>query len=144
MPHLLIGCPHNTEWPDFGRTTKNRVPYEKALPRNHDILALYRVPTATPLAEVMLRATRATSNTQDTEGRNKPNVAGLGESLYTDHLITVGFSGVLLFAALIGAVAITNPKRPTPAGTRDNTLRTRFLYFDIAFPIDHQPNHREF
>ena len=44
----------------------------------------------------------------------KPNVAGLGEALYTDHLVTVGLSGVLLFVALVGAVAIANPKnRPT-------------------------------
>ena len=42
----------------------------------------------------------------------KPNVAGLGESLYTTHLVTVGLAGVLLFVALVGAVAITNPRRP--------------------------------
>ena len=45
------------------------------------------------------------------KGNEKPNVAGLGESLYTDHLVTVGLAGVLLFVALVGAVAITNPKR---------------------------------
>ena len=33
----------------------------------------------------------------------KPNVAGLGESLYTTHLVTVGLAGVLLFVWLIGA-----------------------------------------
>ncbi len=44
--------------------------------------------------------------------RAKPNVAGLGESLYTDHLVTVGLASALLFVALVGAVAITNPKRP--------------------------------
>jgi NADH-quinone oxidoreductase subunit J len=42
----------------------------------------------------------------------KPNVAALGAALYTDHLVTVGLSGVLLFVALVGAVAITNPKKP--------------------------------
>ena len=49
--------------------------------------------------------------------REKQNVAGLGESLYTDHLVTVGLTGVLLFVALVGAVAITHPKpieRPVP------------------------------
>ena len=30
------------------------------------------------------------------------------------HLVTVGLAGVLLFVALIGAVAITDPKRPEP------------------------------
>jgi NADH-quinone oxidoreductase subunit J len=53
----------------------------------------------------------------------KPNVAGLGTSLYTDHLVTVGLAGALLFVALIGAVAMTNPRQPdrtshNPAPTR--------------------------
>ena len=45
------------------------------------------------------------------KGSEKQNVAGLGESLYTDHLVTVGLTGVLLFVALVGAVAIANPQR---------------------------------
>jgi NADH-quinone oxidoreductase subunit J len=49
---------------------------------------------------------------QDRDSHDKPNVAGLGESLYTTHLVTVGLAGVLLFVALVGAVAITNPKQP--------------------------------
>ena len=48
------------------------------------------------------------------QGEPKQNVAGLGESLYTDHLVTVGLTGVLLFVALVGAVAIANPKRIEP------------------------------
>ena len=32
--------------------------------------------------------------------------AGLGESLYTDYLLTVELAGALLFVALIGALAI--------------------------------------
>ena len=47
----------------------------------------------------------------------RPNVAGLGASLYTDHLVTVGLAGALLFVALVGAVAITNPRRPIRPGT---------------------------
>jgi NADH-quinone oxidoreductase subunit J len=47
----------------------------------------------------------------------KPNVAGLGASLYTDQLVTVAIAGALLFVALIGAVAITNPRRPVRPGT---------------------------
>ncbi len=42
----------------------------------------------------------------------KPNVAGLGEALYADHLVTVELAGSLLFAALIAAVLIADP-RPT-------------------------------
>ena len=49
------------------------------------------------------------------KGPEKPNVAGLGESLYTDHLVTVGLAGVLLFVALVGAVAIANPRAADPA-----------------------------
>jgi NADH-quinone oxidoreductase subunit J len=47
----------------------------------------------------------------------KPNVAGLGASLYTDQLVTVAIAGALLFVALVGAVAITNPRRPVRPGT---------------------------
>src|SRR6185312_15848914 len=47
----------------------------------------------------------------------KPNVAGLGESLYTDQLVSVAIAGALLFVALVGAVAITNPRRPIRPGT---------------------------
>ncbi len=62
------------------------------------------------------RTLTPTSQVFDAPGQEKPNVAGLGASLYTDHLVTVGLAGVLLFVALIGAVAITNPGRPGGAG----------------------------
>ena len=42
--------------------------------------------------------------------RLKPNVAGLGESLYADHLLAVELAGAVLFAALIAAVLIANPR----------------------------------
>ena len=47
----------------------------------------------------------------------RPNVAGLGGSLYTDHLAAVAIAGALLFVALVGAVAITNPRRPIRPGS---------------------------
>ena len=62
------------------------------------------------------RTLTPTSQVFEHPAEEKPNVAGLGASLYTDHLVTVGLAGVLLFVALIGAVAITNPRRPEPAG----------------------------
>ena len=40
------------------------------------------------------------------------HVAGLGGTLYTDHLVTVELAGALLFVALIGALAIAAPKPP--------------------------------
>jgi NADH-quinone oxidoreductase subunit J len=55
----------------------------------------------------------------------KANVAGLGTSLYTDHLVTVGLAGALLFVALIAAVSIANPKPPGRAGVSvSNPART--------------------
>ncbi|WP_435018958.1 NADH-quinone oxidoreductase subunit J family protein [Tundrisphaera sp. TA3] len=40
------------------------------------------------------------------------HVAGLGGSLFTEHLVTVELAGALLFVALIGCVAITRPRTP--------------------------------
>ena len=45
-----------------------------------------------------------------------PHVAGLGGTLYTDHLIAVELAGALLFVALIGAIAIATPRRPVRPG----------------------------
>ncbi|MDG3002817.1 NADH-quinone oxidoreductase subunit J family protein [Paludisphaera mucosa] len=51
----------------------------------------------------------------------KPNVAGLGEALYTDNLLAVELAGAILFAALIAAVVIANPRPMTalPASKSD-------------------------
>jgi NADH-quinone oxidoreductase subunit J len=64
------------------------------------------------LSGVLDRAIPSNLLIRNSSNQEKLNVAGLGESLYTTHLVTVGMAGVLLFVALIGAVAITNPKRP--------------------------------
>ncbi len=68
-----------------------------------------KVTSATP---VFQRSLPPASLIPDQNGQEKPNVAGLGESLYTTHLVTVGLAGALLFVALIGAVAIANPRTP--------------------------------
>lgn len=47
----------------------------------------------------------------------RPNVAGIGAAMYTDHLASVAIAGALLFVALVGAVAITNPRPPIRPGT---------------------------
>ena len=60
--------------------------------------------------EVLARAIRPTARLAGANGQLKPHVAGLGETLYTDHLVTVELAGALLFAALIGALAIASPK----------------------------------
>lgn len=75
-----------------------------------------------PVAKVMDAANRSTSLLVDSQGKPKPNVAGLGETLFTDHLITVELVGALLFIALIAAVAIINPKLPVRPGPRSGTV----------------------
>ncbi len=40
------------------------------------------------------------------------HVAGLGATLFTDHLVTVELAGALLFVALIGALALAPPRAP--------------------------------
>jgi len=40
------------------------------------------------------------------------HVASLGWTLYTEHLVTIELAGALLFAALIGALAIATPRAP--------------------------------
>src|SRR5208337_1690266 len=69
-----------------------------------------------PAAKAIAHAQRQTSAMRDASGAEKPDVAGLGESLYSDHLVTVELAGALLFVALIAAVAITGPKRPIRPG----------------------------
>jgi NADH-quinone oxidoreductase subunit J len=41
-----------------------------------------------------------------------PHVAGIGATLFTDHLIAVEVAGAILFVALVGAAAIATPKPP--------------------------------
>ena len=73
---------------------------------------------------------RPTAQLDDFQGRPKPHVAGLGETLYTDHLITVELAGALLFVALIGALAIAAPKPPVRPGRRARPIRSRRLFPD--------------
>ena len=79
------------------------------------------------ITEVEARALRKTVKLDDLHGQPKPHVAALGETLYTDHLITVELAGALLFVALVGALAIAAPKPPVrpgarPAGTLPTTV----------------------
>ena len=71
----------------------------------------YRLAEGSSTKAVVDRVYRPTSAAQTAEGLEKPDVAGLGEALYTDHLLTVELAGSLLFAALIAAIVIANPKR---------------------------------
>jgi NADH-quinone oxidoreductase subunit J len=47
-----------------------------------------------------------------------PHVAGLGGTLYTDHLLTVELAGAILFVAMVGAASIAIPRRAARAAAR--------------------------
>jgi len=79
--------------------------------RGGNLLAHYQLAADHPAAAALSGALRPTSSLYDASAAEKPNVAGLGEALYADHLLSVELVGTLLFVALIAAVAITDPKR---------------------------------
>ena len=84
------------------------------LPRGSRQVTFRRLQPQLPTTNVLNRSLSATdrlpeSESVDASGRH---VAGLGGTLYTDHLVTVELAGALLFVALIGALAIASPKPP--------------------------------
>ncbi len=98
-------------------TDRGRMAAETYLTRAYNLVDFNQLPPSSPVVAVVDRALTGSAQIHDAPGVEKPNVAGLGAALYTDHLVTVGLAGALLFVALIAAVAITNPKRPVrPAG----------------------------
>jgi NADH-quinone oxidoreductase subunit J len=108
-----------------GTVEANRAPTpEKALPRGRDIHLALEADRAAAGTAVAKEALSPWSMTLDGKGAAKPNVAGLGESLYTDHLVSAGLAGVLLFVALVGAVAITNPPRSNQEPPSDGPRRS--------------------
>jgi NADH-quinone oxidoreductase subunit J len=102
---------------------KNSLGANDLLAENVDLTRAQELATASDVQKtagaraVVERALPPTVLIRNSKNDEKLNVAGLGESLYTTHLVTVGLAGVLLFVALIAAVAITNPKRPNATET---------------------------
>jgi NADH-quinone oxidoreductase subunit J len=88
-----------------------------SLKRTREIPQVFSLQPMSEHLAVLASAYRPTSWIYDSKGKEKLNVAGLGEALYTDHLVTAGLTGVLLFVALVGAVAIANPKKTERAGS---------------------------
>jgi NADH-quinone oxidoreductase subunit J len=88
------------------------------LPRLERMAEDYGLPENHAAAPVVRLSNRDTGRMRAADGRFKPHVAGLGASLYTDHLITVELAGTLLFVALIGALVIASPKAPVRPGDR--------------------------
>ncbi|WP_435005851.1 NADH-quinone oxidoreductase subunit J family protein [Tundrisphaera lichenicola] len=73
---------------------------------------------------VLSRSLPETSRLPEATGNGQAfnrHVAGLGGTLYTDHLVTVELAGALLFVALIGALAIATPKAPIRPSTADSS-----------------------
>jgi NADH-quinone oxidoreductase subunit J len=89
---------------------------EKPLVRAANLTSFYTLSDQSALGAIVRQAVRPTSSLRDPSGAEKANVGGLGEALYTDHLVTVELAGGLLFIALIAAVVITNPRRPVRPG----------------------------
>jgi NADH-quinone oxidoreductase subunit J len=73
------------------------------------------LPAATGIDEVLDRAVRPATGRIRPEA---PHVAGLGATLFSDHLIAVEIAGAILFIALVGAAAIATPKPPIRPGDR--------------------------
>ena len=105
-----------TETPTIVEPSRAQATSEKALVRWHNLATFHLIPNTHPAGPVLQHAQQITSSLRDASGAEKPNVAGLGEALYTDHLLTVELAGALLFVALIAAVVIANPKRPVRPG----------------------------
>ncbi len=93
---------------------ENKLTGPTDLARAREIRTVFHLQPADSVSGVVDRVLPPTTMILSQAEQPKPNVAGLGESLYTTHLVTVGLAGILLFVALIGAVAITDPKRPGP------------------------------
>ena len=73
-------------------------------------------------ATVLARTLPPTSALPEADPKRRAaghHVAGLGATLYTEHLVTVELVGALLFAALIGALAIAAPRAPIRPATHD-------------------------
>lgn len=99
-----------------------------SLPRIGDLVAPAHIADAGP-ALVYDRAVRPRTArlpaTEHLAGTPPPHVAGLGGTLFADHLIAVEAAGALLLVAMIGAAAIATPKPPvrpltTQAGRIEN------------------------
>jgi NADH-quinone oxidoreductase subunit J len=84
------------------------------LPRGSRQVAFRRLQPQVPTTNVLNRSQSATNRLPESESDNASgrHVAGLGGTLYTDHLVTVELAGALLFVALIGALAIASPRPP--------------------------------
>jgi NADH-quinone oxidoreductase subunit J len=104
--------------------TPSAVKIDARLPRVRELASQAKPRSAAAVGRLVARADRPTARINDANGLPKPHVAGLGETLFTDHLVTVELAGSLLFVALIGAVAIASPKSPVRPGVNSRATPT--------------------
>ncbi|HEX8202870.1 MAG TPA: NADH-quinone oxidoreductase subunit J [Isosphaeraceae bacterium] len=89
--------------------------------RTSRIVAETHPPQTAEVAQVLDRAVPATAQLPAPApgpGLPPPHVAGLGGTLFTDHLLSVEVVGAILFVALVGALIIAAPRAPVRPGGR--------------------------
>jgi NADH-quinone oxidoreductase subunit J len=114
--YALLGARAPSAW-----VTPTDDPYAKRLVRSSQLVPYYNMGTNSKAAIVMYRANRPTAQLPQVvnpAGASGAHMAGLGGTLYTDHLISAELAGVLLFVALVGALAIATPRPPVRPGDK--------------------------
>ncbi|MDX2036012.1 MAG: NADH-quinone oxidoreductase subunit J [Isosphaeraceae bacterium] len=91
---------------------------EKRLVRGERMISFHGLPVDSRQGAVAVKAYPPTGRLPSTDARSELglHVAGLGGTLFTDHLVSVELAGSLLFVALVGALAIASPKPPIRPG----------------------------
>jgi NADH-quinone oxidoreductase subunit J len=105
---LVVKMPHENPRFRFSGQTQPLVPL-------HRLADYYRLPPGSKTRMVIERSNRPTAqlpNEPKDGNAPVPHVAGLGGTLFTDHLIAAELVGVLLFVALVGAIVIASPRPP--------------------------------
>ena len=106
----------------MGADGQSTLPGQRVLVPTPRITQLGNASTIAGLTEVVRHASRPTAQLPERSNPAGAHVAGLGATLFTDHLITVELAGALLFVALVGAIAIATPKPPIRPGSRTDRL----------------------
>jgi NADH-quinone oxidoreductase subunit J len=87
---------------------------EQRLVRGSRHVEFRRLQPHLPITRVVEKSVSETSKLPESRSpvASGRHLAGLGGTLYSDHLVTVELAGALLFVALVGAVAIAAPRPP--------------------------------
>jgi NADH-quinone oxidoreductase subunit J len=102
---------------------KTRDASDLMVPRTRNLALLAYPGKRNQVGVVVARASRSSAQLFDGQVA-KPHVAGIGETLYTDYLVTVELAGALLFVALVGALSIATPKPPVRPKTSSPAAST--------------------